>query len=70
MLHLPPPDRVGSSVLARRGGVAASIGGALLFVGAVTSTVAGAQQPDGTVTNPSLFALYTLFGLYTPTFTI
>jgi hypothetical protein len=51
---------VSAAVHARRAGIAASVGGPLLFVGAVASTVVSAQQPDGTVTNPTLFALYTI----------
>lgn len=48
------------AVHARRAGIAASIGGPLLFAGAVGSTVVSAQQPDGTVTNLALFGLYTI----------
>jgi hypothetical protein len=52
-------ENVPASVHARRAGISASIGGPLLLAGAVASNVVSVQQPDGTVTDPALFALYT-----------
>jgi lysylphosphatidylglycerol synthetase-like protein (DUF2156 family) len=52
-------ETVPASVYARRAGISASIGGPLLLAGAVASTVVSVQQPDGAVTDPALFALYT-----------
>jgi cytochrome bd-type quinol oxidase subunit 2 len=52
-------ENVPAAVHARRAGISASIGGPLLLAGAVASTVVSVQQPDGTVTDPALFTLYT-----------
>src|SRR5688500_4363048 len=43
---------------ARRSGVAGMAAGALIFVGAAGDIVVSAQDPDGTITNRPLFAIY------------